>query len=263
MLEMQIPFFDSEKIAVSGQCFRWQRLAKNRYRIPAFGQSLTLTQQEEGRIQVDCSLAQWDSLWARYFDMDGDYPAWTAAIDPTDDYLQAAAVSARGVRVLRQPLWETLASFLISQNNNIPRIQKSLRLLCKGAEEGFVSPDEIAQASPEMLREAGLGYRAPYLQAAARRYLRDGLTDGSSLGSLGEARAYLQSYQGVGPKVADCVCLYGLGLKDAFPMDVWVKRILSRHYEGVFPLMRYEGFSGVLQQWMFYYERETEGKLHP
>ncbi|MDD3336855.1 MAG: DNA glycosylase [Eubacteriales bacterium] len=259
MIREEIPFFNAEKIARSGQCFRWQTVGDDGYTIPAFGKVLRLRQTNPWSIEADCTPNEWKQVWRPYLDLDCDYEAYGASISQQDAYLQAAFQAGWGIRVLHQSLWETMASFIISQNNNIPRIQKSLLTLCGGPEAAFVCPETVAETSEDTLRAAGLGYRAPYLQNAARRYLQDGLSDDLSIG-LGEARRYFSSYFGIGPKVADCICLYGLGLKDAFPMDVWVKRILRNHYQGVFPFGQYEGYAGVLQQWMFYYERLLEGR---
>jgi len=81
-----------------------------------------------------------------------------------------------------------------------------------------------------------------------------------SFPTYGDAKAYFESYTGIGPKVADCISLFGLGKKDAFPMDTWMKRIVARHYGGIFPIGRYPGTAGILQQWMFYYERMSENQ---
>lgn len=254
-------FLDLDKIAVSGQCFRWQKIGERAYRIPVSGRTLVLRQPAPNRLEAECAPEEWERLWASYLDLGADYAAYADQVDPQDNYLSAAVKAAYGVRVLRQPLWETMASFIISQNNNIPRIQKSIAALCGGDGNPFIEPQSAAALSLEALRAAGLGYRAPYLKKAALRYVKDGLSDSSTFADYGEAKAYLMSYDGVGPKVADCVCLFALGMKDAFPVDTWVKRILSAHYAEGFPLERYQGFAGVVQQWLFYYERLQSGKL--
>lgn len=258
MIREQVSFLDLDKIAQSGQCFRWVQTGEHRYAVPVLGRVLYINQPAPDTVEAACSREEWDTLWKPYLDLDCDYGAYQAQVDVNDAYLNAAMAAAYGVRVLRQPLWETVASFIISQNNNIPRIKKSILTLCGGQEAAFITPQEVAALSEDALKQAGLGYRAPYLHSAALRYIKDGLDHKAYFSGYGEAKAYFQSYHGIGPKVADCICLYGLALKDAFPMDTWVKRILGRHYAGVFPFGRYEGFSGVLQQWMFYYEREHD-----
>lgn len=253
-------FFDAERIALSGQCFRWKKTGEGRWRIPAYGRVLELAQLEDGTLDLSCSETEWDELWRRYLDWDTDYAAIAASIDPDDGYLTRAAEASRGIRILRQPLWETILSFLISQNNNIPRIRKSLIALCGGEESPLRSPEAVSRMTEEKLRACGVGYRAPYIQNAALQYLQDGLCDETSFASYGDAKCYLQTFAGIGPKVADCICLFGLGMKDAFPMDTWMKRIVASHYGGVFPLYRYPGTAGIMQQWMFYYERLKENQ---
>ncbi len=245
---------DLGKIAQSGQCFRWRREDESAYVIPAGERVLRIRQSAPELYDVDCDEQDWRDVWFPYFDLGSDYDAYIAAIDPKDDYLLAAAKAAAGIRILRQPLWETVASFIISQNNNIPRIQGILRRLC-GEKDAFPTAASVAANSEERLRALGLGYRAAYLKEAARRFDEEQPASLCAGRGYGENRAYFQGYLGVGPKVADCICLYGLGHKEAFPMDVWMKCIVREHYAGCFPLWRYEGFAGVMQQYLFYYER--------
>ena len=118
-MQAAVTFFDLDKIADSGQCFRWEKLGRRHYRIPAMGKLLTIYQPAPNLIEADCTLEAWDQTWQSYFDLDTDYNAIRDAIDPEDYYLRAAASEAEGIRILRQDLWETMASFIISQNNNI------------------------------------------------------------------------------------------------------------------------------------------------
>lgn len=247
-------WLDLRKIAESGQCFRWRALGGGAYEIHSSGRAITARQTAPDTVTVSCGQDDWRDVWFKYFDMDNDYASCAAAVDPGDEYLRAAAEAARGLRMLRQDFWETLVSFIISQNNNIPRITGILARLCALC-GGFPEPNALAALSVEELTGCGLGYRAAYIKRAAQQYLSD-KPDGFVHGyDYAEAREYLTSYHGVGPKVADCVCLYGLGHRDAFPRDVWVKRIEAERYGGRFPQERYPGFAGVLQLFMFWYER--------
>lgn len=257
--EVKLPFFDAQRIAESGQCFRWHKAGEGEWLIPAHGRVLHLREMGEDVLRLDCSLQEWETLWRPYFDADTDYEAVAASIDEKDEYLLKACRAARGVRVLRQPLFEVVISFIISQNNNIPRIAKSISALCGGQDAPFPSAEAVAAMDEERLRGFGVGYRAPYIQKAARKFLQDG-TEHMQFSSYGDAKVYFESFTGIGPKVADCVCLFGLGKKDAFPMDTWMKRIVARHYDGIFPIGRYPGTAGILQQWMFFYERLGENQ---
>jgi len=250
-------FCSPDRIADSGQCFRWQRLGENEYRIPAFGKTLHLLQRGE-ELTLECAPEDLP-LWRDYLDLDSDYEAIYRAVSDdadTSDWLRQAVEAGRGIRILRQELWETVVSFLISQNNNIPRIKLCLSRLCQ-AFGGFPSPEDICRGGSEALRDLGLGYRAPYLSAAASAF-RDGTLEVRlRQANDREAERLLRMIPGVGPKVAACILLYGLGRKGAFPRDVWVRRIEESHFGGHFPDERYPDCAGILQQWMFRYERNT------
>lgn len=244
-----------EQIASSGQCFRWKKTGEGRFLIPAFGRVLQVRQITPVMFEADCSQQEWKACWADYFDEQTDYDAVIASIPAQDTYLSAAAAYGRGIRILRQPLWETIASFIISQNNNIPRIRSIITRLSAGELTPFPQAETMLQWKEAELRAAGLGYRAPYLHKAARMYLTENAPERLRTLCYPQAREYLMRYPGIGPKVADCICLFGLGHKGAFPMDVWVKRILATHYPQGFRLERYPHTAGILQQYMFYYER--------
>lgn len=246
-----------DQIAYSGQCFRWRR-EENGYAIPCFGEVLHIRQTAENIVEADCSAEVWHNRWAAYFDADcPDYAQALAKIPESDQYLTQAAQVGRGIRILRQPLWETMASFIISQNNNIPRIAKSLERLCEacGSAEAFPNPECVGQMTEEQLRQMGMGYRARYIQQAARRFIADRADLLLPTMDEAQAQAYLTSYLGVGVKVADCIRLFALGQHRAFPVDTWIRRILKEHYPQGFPEI-YAPYGGVYQQYMFFYERQ-------
>jgi N-glycosylase/DNA lyase len=235
MIHINGEYFDLNKIADSGQCFRWRELEPNRYEVPAFDTVLTLS-QSGGTVTLDCSQAEYDELWHGYFDMDSDYSAYhLAAAESGFDYLIRAAEHSNGIRVLRQDLWETLVSFIISQRNNIPRIKTCINRIVERFGH-FPTPPELQRGT---LVGAGLGYRDEYLYDAAERFSPE-MTD-------------FRAIKGVGEKVENCVELFGLGKKAAFPRDVHILRIEQDHFNGRFPEERFEGFAGVLQQFLFYY----------
>ena len=250
---------DLEQIDQSGQCFRWWREADGVYRIPAFGRVLRARQLAQDRVELDCSEEEWQAVWADYFDMRTDYAAIAGQIDPEDGYLRAAAACGYGIRILRQPLWEVIVAFLISQNNNIPRIRASMARLC-GEEADCPGAQAIARMSEAELRAMGLGYRADYVLRAAQTFSHPGALEALAALPYAGAREYLTGCRGIGPKVADCICLFGLAHRQAFPVDTWVRHIEERHYGGRFPAGRYAGEQGVMQQWMFAYERHEAGR---
>lgn len=259
-MRVQIADMDLEQIHLSGQCFRWERLGEGRYRIPAFGRSL-VAEQRDGFFEFSCSAREFDEVWRFYFDLDRDYGAIKRQIDPKDLYLNKAAAFGGGVRVLRQELWEVVFSFIISQNNHIPRIRQNINTLCAWFGGGLPSPAALACEKPETLRKLGLGYRAEYLCAAGGFF-----SDASYLSALKElpypqSKEALQRIKGIGPKVADCICLFGLHQVEGFPLDTHIKRILREEYPKGFPFKRYQGYAGILQQYMFYYD--LFGKKEP
>lgn len=263
MVKIGTVLLDLDKTADSGQCFRWRKLGEREYLIPAFGKELHVKQDSpNGWVELDCSPEEYEEIWEEYFDLKTEYAHYAEALKVTriPRYLYDAEQAARGIRILRQDLWEVIVSFLISQNNNIPRIKQNLENLCERFGE-FPTAHQIAIAGPKGLSGLGLGYRDKYIIDAALTYFGNG--DGSmerilrSL-SYAEAKKYLETWRGIGPKVADCICLYGLGHKEAFPRDVWIKRIEAEHFDGHFPVEDFPQFAGVLQQYIYFYERNRK-----
>lgn len=257
-MRFEFDVINLDQIADSGQCFRWRKKGAGHYEIPCYGEVLEVYQTAEAVVEADCTQEAWENRWAHYFDVGcEDYRRALAGIPGDDAYLSAAARAGRGIRILHQPLWETMASFIISQNNNIPRIKKSLQALCDacGDPVGFPSPECVKSIPEETLRAIGLGYRAPYLIKAARQFEEDHAE--KWLPSLGEAEAqtYLTSYLGIGTKVADCIRLFALGQRGTVPVDTWMRRILAEHYPNGLP-DAYAPYAGIYQQYMFFYERQ-------
>ena len=269
-MEIQIQDdFDLDKIARSGQCFRWQKAGEKAWRIVHKGQCLSIRELSEGRYHLSCTEEEYNAHWRSYFDLDEDYRKIRAKIVAADDpFLHAACTYGKGIRILRQDPWETLVSFIISQNKNIPSIKSCISLLCAAAGEpmtdnmgekyaAFPSPEAILGMSEEQLRACRLGYRWKYVRSAALA-VAEGALDLSALMSAEEEEtlAYLMSVPGVGVKVASCVSLFGLHHMDAFPVDVWMKRILANEYPAGYPMERYRPYNGVYQQYMFFYYRD-------
>lgn len=262
MLIEHIADFNIEQIADSGQCFRMDKIENGRWRVRAFNRELEITQRLD-EVCFDCSQEEYDAVWKDYFDMSRDYCAIKSAILATgDEYLSAAVKFGYGLRVLRQDLWETLVSFIISQRNNIPRIKSTIFKLCRGS-VNFPSAAELAEFSDEELKSCGLGYRAKYVKDIAQNVC-NGKFDLEKLRNLDYAQAidYLKTQNGVGNKVANCVALFGLHKTEAFPIDVWIRRIIDTHYNGHFDTSRFTGYAGIVQQYMFYYER-AKGRSYP
>ncbi|MDR5708849.1 MAG: DNA-3-methyladenine glycosylase 2 family protein [Armatimonadota bacterium] len=195
----------------------------------------------------------------------------------SDPVLRRILPFTRGISLLVQDPWEVLCSFLISQNNNIPKIRLSIERLCRVLGERiparaeaftFPSPERIAEASARILKDASLGYRAPYLRATAR-LVADRLVDLEALrrASLEEAREVLVELPGVGEKVAECVLLFGLGHREAFPVDVWTRRaVLELYFNGrartpreirTWAQDRFGSLAGLAQQHLYHFARTS------
>ncbi len=265
--------FDLDRIADSGQCFRWERLADGSYRILHGELCLYMERRGETAYSLSCGEAEFESVWRGYFDLAEDYSAIRGRIDPArDPFLQTAAEQEKGIRILRQGAWEMLITFIISQNRNIPAIRRSVELLCEMSGEektdcrgrpyhAFPTADAVAALSEAQLRDCRLGYRCRFVHEAAAA-VAGGKLDPDRLRDLPgeEACRTLMELSGVGIKVASCISLFGLHDLDAFPRDVWIKRILENEYPEGYPLERYAPYNGVYQQYMFAYYRGRERK---
>ena len=271
MLTIEMDNFDLGQICRSGQCFRMDQIGDDRYRVIAGDKYLELT-QERGIVNFFCPEEDFIFFWIRYFDLDHDYNEYIQKINPRDKYLTAAGEMGSGIRILQQDLWEKIISFLISQQNNITRIKKCIENISRefgekkesstGAEYyAFPTAQALASATEEQLRECNLGYRAKYVLDTARKVFFGDI----SLESIYDmtyknARKELLNLYGVGEKVADCICLFGLHQLDAFPIDTHIRQALDAHYKRGFPNRRYKGFRGVMQQYIFYYELTNSSK---
>jgi N-glycosylase/DNA lyase len=267
--------FNLEHIFECGQCFRFDRI-EDGYEGVALGEYLRVTAAEEGFFLYPCKKEDFDQKWRRYFDLDRDYACLLAGADPSDNILQEGLRCGAGLRIVNQPPFETLISFIISANNNVGRIRGIVRRLCEAFGEPFLfegrtfyrfpTPGALAGAEESVLLKVGAGYRAPYIKKTAQAVL-----NGFDLESLRdmdyqEAKSALTSLSGVGPKVADCVLLFSLGHSRAFPADVWIKRLLKQAYgftgndkqTAAFAVKKFGKHAGIAQQYLFFWIRGKE-----
>ena len=261
--------FNPDRIADSGQCFRWEKRDGGSWRIIAGGSCLRVKTLGKDYYELDCTQAEFDGFWKDYFDLREDYQKIRGKIDPgRDPFLWEAAEHEKGIRILRQDPWEMLISFIISQNRNIPAIRRSVELLAERCGErrtdsagdvyyAFPDPGALAMLPEEELKECRLGYRWKYVLSAAKAVL-DGKIDLEGLREADEesTMAALTGLFGVGVKVASCISLFGLHHMDAFPVDVWMKRILAEEYPEGYPFEAYTPYNGLCQQYMFAWYRQ-------
>ena len=268
---IQIPDMDLGKIEASGQCFRMEEGEPGHFAVIAGERFLEICYQGEC-FALSCSEEEFGGFWSRYFDLGTDYRWIREKVEKGDEYLSQAAKAGQGIRILRQDPWEMVATFIISQQNNIPRIKKCIGLLCRRygrrlenfrgeAYYGFPSPEALAGADLEGLRGCNLGYRARYILETAKAVAGEEVSLKALEGQdHHKVKKELMKLCGVGEKVAECVCLFGFHHVDAFPVDTHIAQVLKAHYPEGFPFKRYKGFAGILQQYMFYYELHGAGQ---
>lgn len=270
MIEICHEYFDLKKICDSGQCFRMNEIGHNRYNLVAFGKYLEMEQTEKGII-LFCDQKEYEKIWHDYFDLDVDYGKMMRAVDTTDAYLWQAIQYGSGIRILNQDLWEIMISFIISQQNHIKRIRKCIQTICERFGEkktdchgisyfDFPTPKALADASEEELRNCNLGYRSRYIKKTAEQVVqRGGLNDLAAMG-YEEAKTELMKFCGIGEKVSNCICLFSLRKKEAFPVDTHIRQVLQMYYPDGFPFEQYKENVGVIQQYIFYYDLTKESR---
>lgn len=253
-----------------GQCFRWQQESEEHFYGVACGKAAHVwTEQSEVLLE---SSDEDSVFWRRYFGLELDYQTVIRNFR-ADAILQKCIAKGYGIRILRQDVWETIISFICSANNNIPRIEKILQTLCtlygeKIEWQGydlytFPSPQILAKLTLNDLSPLRAGYRDKYILGAARM-IADNEIDFLQMQTLAtsQLRKELCRIPGVGPKVADCIMLFGMGRYDVFPKDVWTKRILQEIYqiengrEDRFVTETFGQYAGIAQQYLYYYFRE-------
>ncbi len=243
-----------------GQAFRWNRSEEGSWQGIVGKKHLKLYHQNNDIIIEGTTCEDFKSFWYDYFDLSRDYSKVIKAIS-CDSTLREAAAYGNGIRILKQDSWEALCSFIISQNNNIPRIKGIIERLCENFGQKidnfytFPTAETIAKLTVEDLAPIRSGFRAKYIIDAARK-VASGEIDLEVLKKcdIDTARDMLMSIKGVGPKVADCVLLFGLNKIDAFPKDVWIKKAMLAFFPNGLPECA-KGYEGLVQQYIFFYAR--------
>ena len=287
--------FDLAHSFECGQCFRWNRGKSDGAYLGVVGEYACRASLSDSQLTLSVSGGD-EAFWRNYFDLDTDYSEIKARLIEAEPRIAPAIEAGYGIRILRQDCFETLISFIISQNNNIPRIKKCIEGLCESyghiiegevrvetrtrAEAGtenrsearirtraeaknarrlyaFPTPEALANAKIEDLAPLKLGYRDKYIIEASKRYVAEGAPSPKTI----------SSYLGVGPKVASCIRLFGMRCTDAFPIDVWVKKIMADMYgfdesdiKGMqnFAEERFGSLGGYAQQYLFNYYRNVK-----
>ena len=264
--------FSLEGTLQCGQCFGWWQDGEGWWQ-GVVGNTFCRAREEGDAVAFTGLRPGEEGAILSYFDWERDYRAARELLC-RNPVLRRAVAFAPGIRLLRQDPWEALCSFILSQNNNIPHIQKIVRALTALLGQPLTHPDapgtvlhtfptaeRLARCTLEELAPIRAGFRAKYILDAARQVATGRLDlDAVAALPLEEARAALCQIRGVGPKVADCALLYGLGRWEVVPMDVWMKRAMAQLFPKGFP--RYlRGYEGLAQQFLFHYCRLCPGVL--
>ena len=266
-----------------GQCFRWTEEKDGSYSGVVSGCFANIAYDDESSTitiwsnYMPESEALRERFWRNYLDLDRDYGAIKEQLAKDDPVMQRAIEQGSGIRILNQEPWETLISFLISQNSNIPRISKSIELLCQefgekiGRFEGrilcaFPTIEKLSSLLESELAPCRLGYRARYIAETSRKVAIDGgalLAAGQGIDSK-KVEEYLLSLSGVGPKVAHCIMLFSMKKAEIFPIDVWMRRVMNTLYDidefdidemHAYAKKHFGEYGGIAQQYLFNYIR--------
>ena len=278
-----VEYFSVEKTFDCGQCFRFDEVKNSCHEAEfsgvAYGKLVSFAQDGDSLYIYNSTEDEFYSLWRYYLGLDMDYREIEREIINTaqSDHTARAAEQGRGIRILRQEPFETLISFIISQNNNIPRIKKLVEALsarcgekievAEAMEEhlsgvsslcAFPSAEKIEALGIDGLAELKTGFRAKYIYDAVCKVLSGDIDLDKIKGSddTDLVLSELCRIKGVGLKVASCAALFGLERYDAFPIDVWIKRVAEKRFAGEeFSAARFGRHAGIAQQYLFYYER--------
>ena len=264
--------FDPAQTFDCGQCFRWTEEEDGSWTGVAVNNVANVKARSTecgcpGKVDIVVEGTGSEEFWRNYLDLDADYGAMSCALmEGEPETMPKACEAGKGIRILRQDFWEATLDFIISQNNNIPRIRGCIEKLSKqfgeplgefrGEERyGLPAPKVLAALGREDLAEIHLGYRDKYIIDTATRWI--GMNEE-------ERKSTLPDFPGIGPKVESCIRLFGLHEMGSFPIDVWVARLMNRFYgfeekdkKGMktFAEDKFGGLAGLAQQYLFYYIR--------
>lgn len=294
----EVKNFDIKQILECGQCFRWDKISDTDYIVVAFGRVIEITQKGNEVTIHNTNEEDFNNIWLHYFDLETNYDEIKDNLSK-DEILRESIKYGYGIRILNQDPFEMLISFIISARNSIPSIKKTVKKICekwgdkivyKGNEYyTFPTPEQISSATLEEIQETGASFRSKYIVDTIKK-VNEALEvkkdyeankenyderpeildyDLEYIKNLNDDECYiaLQKFMGVGAKVADCIMLFSMKKKSAFPVDVWVKRAMIHFYVApdvslnkmrIFARDKFGKFSGMAQQYLFYYARENK-----
>ena len=276
MLELKIKCFNLKYTLECGQCFRWRRISENRYIGVVKDRVIDIEQINDKLVIYSDKEENLECVVKEYFDFNKDYKSIENRISTIDNNIKKSLKYSTGIRILNQELFETLISYIISANNNIKRISKSVDKISEMFGKKviydnkvyylFPTLEELSMATEDKLLSCGVGFRARYIKNTVKMLLEDKSTLQKLPSMTTEmAKEILLRFPGVGPKVSDCILLFSLKKPEVFPIDVWVKRVMEKLYfrknVSIKQISEYAKNSfgqdaGIIQQHLFHNVRE-------
>lgn len=268
------PDLELAHIFECGQCFRWRKIEDNTY-VGVIKNGVVSIKKKDSNFIIESNIESEDFI-REYMDLSTDYTAIKKFLSVEDVNMQTALKYGNGIRILNQDPWEMLISFIISAANNIPRISKTIeniskeygeKTIFKGEEYYlFPTPEQLSKANMEDLRALNLGFRDKYIYSATRLVLSGevNLEDICKM-TYKDAKKELIKIPGVGEKVADCILLFSMKKREAFPVDTWIKKVMAELYVdsknikkiSEYAEKRFGEYAGIAQQYLFYWKREN------
>lgn len=279
-----VELFDVGKTFDCGQCFRFDPVPDSQHEIEyagvAFGRHVSFAGEGDTLYIYNSDADDFEKIWKRYLCLDLDYAQINEDIlsHNSSEVMQSAVEQGKGIRILRQDPYEAIISFIISQNNNIPRIKKIIEAMSEKCGERITLPEEanshlsgasslcvfptntaLLELGEQGLFDLKMGFRAKYIYDAISK-IGNGELDFLSLAEAEDTEKCIEQLcyvKGIGLKVASCASLFGLARYDAFPVDVWMKRVAEKYFpeEKNFSGTMFGKYAGIAQQYLFYYER--------
>ena len=272
--------FNLKDIFECGQCFRWNKQEDGSYTGVIKDRVVNVKKSDDNFVFLSNNDEKLENIIREYFDLDRNYENIKENLSKIDEHMKISVEYGSGIRILKQDIWECIISFIISANNNIPRIKKIIENISKNYGKKiefqekdyylFPTPEELSKATVSDLRALGLGFRDKRVYKTTQLVLnKDFDIDKLLYQDTNSIREELLKLDGVGEKVADCILLFGFNKFDVFPVDVWVRRVMNElyiHDEDETKVNKKEirkiakekflGIEGLAQQYLFYWKRE-------
>lgn len=269
--------FEPKHIFECGQCFRWNKQEDESY-IGVYNSKVLKVYKKDNDIYfMNTNKEDFEKIWAEYFDLDTDYKKLKNDLANMDKYLKKSVEFGYGLRILKQDIYEMMISFIISARNSIPNIKKTVERICEKYGQkietfegktyyAFPSPKDLAFITEEELKECKTSFRTKYIIDTSKKIIEENikLQELKKLNDI-KLEEQLREFAGIGPKVSNCIMLFAFYRKNAFPVDVWVKRVMEEFYldEDMnlnkmkdYGVKLFNPYAGFAQQYLFYYARE-------